>query len=465
MLRSLGPRLRTGVVGNLGVQIGSQMLQIGIQIGMVPILIYAWGLTRYGTWILLFTIPGYLSLADFGLSRVSANIMAARMARGDQTGVIAGYQVLWLTSISVFVLLFAAAGMFLMLDPSSVNFAQSVTDGHAIMVVMLLVAYGLFNLLTGIIYSGFRTLNQYVGVGWAVIVIWTIESGSAAVLALLGYGIIAVAVSYFLIHTSGLIVLAIALRLRAPWLMTRRLVVRRANFAEIVRPALASMTLPAANALVIQGTVVALAGGLGVATVPIFSTFRTLTRLPVQLSLIASNAALPAITLADAVADRSRQAFLFTCIVLLGSIILIPGFIAVMLFGPAIIHIWTNGHIITPYGFAIILALGMIPSALWQQTANFLTAVNRHALYGYFYLIAGGVAVAATAMLSHYGSLSLAVVPMVVLDYVMLAWLLLMGRRLGLISRQTLMLGRNETWTRLAIIRSSILRNRSKSYE
>ena len=75
-------------------------------------------------------------------------------------------------------------------------------------------------------------------------------------------------------------------------------------------------------------------------------------------------------------------------------IVVVPGSIVLLLFGPRIVQLWTHGAI--QPGFALIAAMTavMVVNGIWHPLSNLLLAVNRQASYSYVYAVASGVAVA-----------------------------------------------------------------------
>ena len=52
-----------------------------IQLISVPLLLQYWGTAYYGEWLLLFTVPSYLSLSDIGLVSAVSNELAVSAAQ------------------------------------------------------------------------------------------------------------------------------------------------------------------------------------------------------------------------------------------------------------------------------------------------------------------------------------------------------------------------------------------------
>src|SRR5438093_923862 len=91
-----------------GANLYGQAAVIVIQLAGVPILLNYWHPQLYGEWLILFAIPGYLSMTDLGFSQSAANDMTARVARGDKTTALTVFQ-----SLSALVLLSALGGLLL----------------------------------------------------------------------------------------------------------------------------------------------------------------------------------------------------------------------------------------------------------------------------------------------------------------------------------------------------------------
>jgi hypothetical protein len=63
---------------SFGAQIYSQIVNIGVQIMLVPILLHAWGAQAYAVWLLLSAVPTYLMFSDFGFTLSAKNEMTIK---------------------------------------------------------------------------------------------------------------------------------------------------------------------------------------------------------------------------------------------------------------------------------------------------------------------------------------------------------------------------------------------------
>ena len=98
--------------------------------------------------------------------------------------------------------------------------------------------------------------------------------------------------------------LAVYLRRLSPWLSFGFRGASRSEVKRLLRPALAFMAIPLGNALSIQGFVLVvgwLAGGPGVV---LFSTYRTMTRFPLQLMGMISSSVWPELSRSLGVWER-----------------------------------------------------------------------------------------------------------------------------------------------------------------
>jgi hypothetical protein len=124
--------------------ITNQVVVVVSQIAVVPILISAWGVGGFGTWIVLTAVPAYMGLSDFGLSISAKSDMAIRMSKGDVIGAAQ-------TLSSVLAIAVIASGLvsaiylttIFVVDWTSVFSLQEVSEPHA----KLILIFGLIQVL------------------------------------------------------------------------------------------------------------------------------------------------------------------------------------------------------------------------------------------------------------------------------------------------------------------------------
>src|SRR6266700_4560082 len=95
--------IKRRILANFGAGTLGRVLGICVQVVSVPILLHHWGAGLYGEWILLTTIPMYLSMSDIGFGNVAGNEMTMLVVGGRQDEALEVFQSvsLFITSISI----------------------------------------------------------------------------------------------------------------------------------------------------------------------------------------------------------------------------------------------------------------------------------------------------------------------------------------------------------------------------
>ncbi len=129
----------------LGGHVYNQLVLIGVQILLVPVLLHAWGIERYGVWLLLSSIPTYLTFSDFGFTFIAKNEMTMKAAGGDRSGVLVTYQsVFVLLNIITAVVAILAGAVIFAVPMRSIFALGEVSDIEAKLVLALLGASLIF---------------------------------------------------------------------------------------------------------------------------------------------------------------------------------------------------------------------------------------------------------------------------------------------------------------------------------
>jgi O-antigen/teichoic acid export membrane protein len=379
----------------IGANAFSQVVTIGLQLGLVPVLATHWGMKLYGTWLMLFTIPSYLALGDFGFATAAGVDMTMKVARGDKDGALMTYHsaMTAITLVSTTILLIAVL-ICCLLPTSWVTFDIPVGPAAIRLTLVLIVAYGLICLASSILMAGFRCSGLYA-VGVVGQSVTQLAEGCACIVTVLcGGSLLAVASAYLISRSVCVIGQALLLTFQVPWL---RLGFRGANLEEIKRlakPAFAAMALPFAQASFLQGTPVVLGAATGAATVPVFTTARTLIRAGVQFTTLLNHALMPEFSTAVARGDaRLQRHFLFVTFAT-DAAILIPGALVLILFGQQIVGLWTHGRIHPTFDLIAVMTAVMLVNGMWLPVSNLILAANRHATYSYIFLAAAIASVA-----------------------------------------------------------------------
>jgi O-antigen/teichoic acid export membrane protein len=425
--------------GGIAANVYGQVVQVVVQIVSVPVLAACWGISAYGIWLMLFTVPSYLALSDFGFASTAANHMTASVARGDRTSAIATFQAVRITVLCIGLVVFGICTALVYGIPDRyLASIQEVTHGHSRQVILLLTGYGLLSLQNGVTMAGFRSTGFYATSTFIQANIQLAEFLAALTVVALGGGLGAAALAYFSVRLIGSVVLVISLKRKAPWLPSVARPSSLDSVRMLVSPAIATMALPAAQVLFLQGTVVVVGSAAGSSTVPAFTAVRTLSRLAIQLTSVVNHAIMPEFTVAAARLDHSRKARLAYLSIITSAIVLAPMFLVVVFGGKLIIRLWTHGTIQPTFDLILLMAIAMVINGLWHPISNLILALNRHAAFSYYYLFA-----AAGSVLMSYPMVGLmgpagAGISLVLLDGIMFARVWIVAVRLNVIDSREL---------------------------
>lgn len=387
--------------------IGVQLL---VQLISVPVLVSQWGVAGYGVWVLLFTVPSLLAMADLGLTTAGANSMTEAAAKGESERAVRIYSALRaITAVAALAVLVAAALLLYVVHPRALDFAEHMAEGQAQATAILLCGYGVLALFNGVTLAGFRAADAFAYSGMLYQTMILLEAVAGLGTAIAGGSPDQVALAFLLARLAGTLVMSLALRRRAAWLRHARWRADRATVSELIRPALAALVLPGANAVSLQGSVMVIGAIGGPAAVPAFSVVRTLSRTALQIAYRFNVAAMPRYTVFAAREEHERTAGLVAANLLVTAALVVPAALVMLWLGLPFIALWTGGLVEPGFALLAVMVLAMVIDAGWVPLSNLMLAVNRHAVFAYFYLGAAILSLGLGALLAWYwGALGMA---------------------------------------------------------
>jgi len=319
-------------------------LQLVVQLLSVPVLTHSWGLAGYGAWVLLYSVPALLAMADLGLTTAGANAMTAAVAQGDQPRAARIMMVLRLITVSAGLALFALAALtVLVLFPRSLDFGAVLPRDQAVLTALALGLYGFLSLINGVTLAAFRAADAFASSGFMFQTIVLVEALAALGLAMAGGNQAEVALAYLAARLLGTLLLSWALRRHAPWLREASWRIDRGELKALVRPALAALILPGAQAIGIQGSVMAIGAVGGPAAIPAFSVVRTLSRTALQFAFRFNIASMPRYTVFIAQDNERRANQLVVLNLAVMAALTVPAALGLLLLGQPFVRIWSAG--------------------------------------------------------------------------------------------------------------------------
>lgn len=388
---------------NLGANAYGQLITIVVQLVSVPLFLHYWGVALYGEWLILSAIPAYLSLSDIGFASVAANDMTMRVAKGDKQGALEVYQSIWVLICAVSIAVGSVLALLIYTFPLNNLFSIShISAEHTQLALIVLMLYVLIGLQGGVLSAAFRSAGRYA---YGTIMNNTVRLAEwfVSILALvLGGSVLVVASVTFAVRFIGLIITWSVIRKQERWLSLGFKAASMQKIRELLKPAIGFMAFPLGLALSLQGMVLLIGITLGSVAVVIFSAYRTLTRLLVQIITMLNQAVWPEISAAygagniDLVSKIHRKGSCITFWVALTSVI------AMGLLGEWIIGIWTHyafeqNHIL----LSLLLATTFL-NVLWQTSWVVLMATNQHHKISIVFVLSAILGLLSSAMVIPY---------------------------------------------------------------
>lgn len=361
------------ILRGVGANGFSQLVTIAVQLLSVPVFLSIWSLDQYGHWLVITAIPAYLAMSDLGVVAVAANKMTMLVADHRSAQALRVFR-----SAQVFLTLTGGAvtvlSAVILLFPMLPGVDKETTSTLFVLIVALVVgqAGGLGEAIlratsrfaTGVLLSTACRLSEWLGY-----IVGLYLGGTYTSVALGGLVARALVTTILLVLAGrGQDVFQYGFRGAS-----------RAELRSLLGPAFGFMTVTATNALTIQGFTLLAGIFLGPATVVLFNTYRTLSRLGVQASSALSHSVWPEFSRIFGQSDKSHlervyRRTRFTGSMLATVISLVTWFVA-----PYFLALWTHDRV----GFVPVLMLLFLAYAAIVGTAHtprvLLMATNTHA--------------------------------------------------------------------------------------
>lgn len=353
--------------GSFGLAIG-----IGMQLLSLPLFLGYWDTSKYGAWLVLSALPSYLSMADAGMLTVAANQMAMAMGRGDAQEANRVFQ-----SAQLFMLVVCGA-IAVVTVPVALLIPLQGLDLVWDRVALLALALGvLLSLVGGLTEAAFRCTDRFAtGTMFGSCIRLAEWVGQIAGL-IWGGSFVAVALGGLLARLVGTLVAAYAAQSGQSALAWGVRHAQKSEMLSMAKPAMAFMAFPLSNALTFQGVTLLVGTLFGTTAVALFSTYRTIARLAVQLIGVFGNAVAPEFSRLFGMGDRASLKRLWRRSATSGLLMSCGISLLVYLATPTLLELWTHGNISFDPGLMALMLLYAAVGGAWHIPRALLSAVNR----------------------------------------------------------------------------------------
>lgn len=429
--------VKTALIKNSIVGVWSKVSTLLFRIIQVPLLLYFLGVNAYGIWLVIASLPSWLTLANMGFGSVAGNDMAIAVANGeiDKARKILSSTVALIFSISaVGILLVVLIAPFIPWE----NFFNLPAGRHVELVfAMIWLCSSIFlSFTTDVLSNRFRASRRaHISLlldsfkPWLELLLMALVLNFTKRYDYLALSLLLSMVVYLVINT---------------WLSGRSLPeltfsfkdVEVSRFKKLFTKGMAFQAFPLGNALLFQGNLLIVQFMLGPAAVALFATARTLVRSVNQLMEMVNTIIWPELSVLIGTNNLPKAARLhrlgvgFTFI---GSILCV---FVLSVFGQTIYTLWTRKAIPLPQHLLVFFLLPIIFNAVWYTSSVVHTSSNKHEGLAIRYLIASIAAITMCVILSHFygvegAALSTMTADLLLIPYVLKRSLEITGDTMG----------------------------------
>lgn len=378
---------RSRVLQVAGAMFVSNGLTILLQIIMVPVLIWAWGATLYGEWLILYTIPGYLSLSDFGIIASANNKIEAHCARRYFVAANRTYfnSIIVLAGIIALVATVGTA-VWIILGENFAALFVTLKYTDVLQIVTILFVDSMLTLVLNHHSALYRTLGKFSWtVNWQAIG-RVIPIFGLCLAAAFGATLLVAALTMLCLRLVLLAAMAYHLRQRIIWMRRDWLRGSQQELGQLLRGALGFMTLPLSNMIYLHVTTLVVAAITTPATVATFSTMRTFTRMIPQFVAIAGRARWSEIAKANARGNQDLISEMQTSVLKQTAALTVIAAIGYLIFGKMFYEFWTGGKLEFDWFLFLALLANAIMIAGYYSLEVFLLATNQVRGYASLFL-------------------------------------------------------------------------------
>jgi O-antigen/teichoic acid export membrane protein len=430
-------RTRQALLKNSIVGIWSKVSTLLFRIIQVPLLLSFLGVEGYGLWLVISSLPSWLTLANMGFGSVSANEMSIAMANGDvnRARKILSSTVALIFSISVIgILLIVLIAPFI---PWETFIKLPASRHNELTYTIILLSSSVFLSFTTDVLSGrFRAARRaHVSMlldsfkPWLELLLMVIVLRFSIRYDYLALSLLLSMIGYLIINTwlSGRSLPSLAFSIKD---------IEVSQFRLLFKKGIAFQAFPLGNALLFQGNLLVIQGILGPVSVALFATTRTLVRSINQLMEMVNAIIWPELSILIGTNDLVKAARLHRIGVGLTVISSVVCVLAMSVFGRSIYELWTGRAIGLPQQLLVLFLLPIIFNGVWYTSSVVHTSCNKHEGLAIRYLIASVLAIIACSVLSYYqgvegAALSTLTVDLILIPYVIKHSLILTDDTIG----------------------------------
>lgn len=380
--------LKTQFRRTLGANSLAQAVTVLGQVIILPVLLWAWGPERAGSWLVLMALTSWLTLADLGFANVAANAMTMETAAGNRRAARVTSDSAWAVwAIATTVLLGLTLIGLTRLPLSAIGVAARPEDAAGLALILLVVGVCVA-MAHGVVGAGMRAQGQMHRMVLTTAVARGGEFVTLALFAALGAPFWAIAAAMLSARVCATAIGWARFFAAFPDLRPSLASARRDRIATLVPASLGYFQFNIAHALSLQGVTLVLGATLGPGAVVVVTAVRTLARAGRMLAAVVIHASEPLFAQLAGRQDRAPAARLRARLLMAATLgaTLYAAFMGVA--GDRILDVWTGGVVVGVPLLIAGFAGAVICEIFWFTLQAPLVSTNRHAPFGRAFLMA-----------------------------------------------------------------------------
>jgi len=417
--------IKTALLKNLLSGGVGKISTIIIRLVQVPILITAFGVSDYGVWLVLSSLPAWLTMANLGFGNVASNEIAMLVAAGNNKKANEIYSTTLSLVSLIAVIGIIMVGIIVPIINWELFFNDSNNKNYEFTTTILLLSASVFiSFFYEIFNSRFRAAQKaYQSVLLSSIKPWIDLIG---IIIVVSFGVSFQYLALASLLTTAIFLLIVIVFSRNVFKSMRFNLhdIDKNNYRFLFSKGIAFQAFPLGNALLYQGSLLVIQTIIGSTAVAVFGTARTLVRSVNQLMELVNQSIWPELSYLLGAKDYELARKLHRYGVLVSFLLAISGTIFLLLYGQTLYSFWT-GNALQLNLLLLFLFLIPIPfNALWFTSSVVHVACNQHEKLAVYYLYATGLSIVACIIFSYFWGINGAALSTLVADIVLIPFVL-----------------------------------------
>lgn len=389
--------VRSRIFKGIGANSFGQIVNLLIQLASVPILISSWGFDKYSEWIVISAIPTYLALSDLGVTTAASSKVVIWHERAKTLTAISIYSTSFIFLFTAAIIIIAGtlaclifANIFELLNLKTINSSEGA------LILLSLTTYSMLCLLTNMVAIRYRTYKSYPLSSFIMNFIRMSEWALALAVAHFTQSLVYTSITLLITRLTGLTIKNLIATYLGMKLSLKISSISKRAFITLIKPSISSLAFPIGLAMNVQGLIIILSITISPGQAAIFSLYRTISRILVQLSAIVNQSIWPEISYAYSVGNSNLIKKMISAALKVSLPTATAIGLLIIYFGKTIFDAWSGRGADYSSAIMITLIIGAIINVGWQVYWVTLMATSTHSSFAVIFML---VSTSSTALI------------------------------------------------------------------